>query len=279
MTSIIKPNSITVCINNKVLTANSSHPNFSKIRSKVKENDETGLAALFEIKIAVQEAFSGSKVSIRGNAVFYGERRINNDFTARIISMLAEGFNVEPMLRFFENLQLNPSNRSVEMLFKFLETNDLPITDDGFFLAWKVVGGDSWSKYAGPEPLVHGKKNELGNVYYGIGEYIEMQRNLINENPEVLCHTGLHVCSKNYIQGFASSGDKTLLVKVNPKDVVSVPMDVNGTKMRVCAVTVLSEENSATPQNKTPELATSVFKMQTKVYRDENGRFTRNPNA
>jgi hypothetical protein len=35
------------------------------------------------------------------------------------------------------------------------------------------------------------------------------------------------------------SGDTLLLVKVNPKDVVSIPADHSGQKLRSCAYTIL----------------------------------------
>jgi len=48
-----------------------------------------------------------------------------------------------------------------------------------------------------------------------------------------------------------------VLVKVNPKDVVSVPVDYNNTKMRVCRYEVISVFGSQdTPEPDHPVVAT-----------------------
>jgi hypothetical protein len=51
------------------------------------------------------------------------------------------------------------------------------------------------------------------------------------------CHTGLHAGTWDYATTF--SGDTLLLVKVNPRDVVSVPTDCNWQKIRTCRYTVV----------------------------------------
>jgi hypothetical protein len=49
----------------------------------------------------------------------------------------------------------------------------------------------------------------------------------------------LHVCSQSYLGHFG--GDRVIVCKINPKDVVSVPADYNNAKMRVCRYEVVSE--------------------------------------
>jgi hypothetical protein len=52
----------------------------------------------------------------------------------------------------------------------------------------------------------------------------------------------LHVCADEYLKGYANGTDaRTLVVEVNPADVVAVPYDYNFAKMRVCEYKVLSE--------------------------------------
>jgi hypothetical protein len=45
----------------------------------------------------------------------------------------------------------------------------------------------------------------------------------------------------SYAQSFGSGDDKLLDVEVDPTDVVAVPTDYNGTKMRVCKFKVVAE--------------------------------------
>jgi hypothetical protein len=51
----------------------------------------------------------------------------------------------------------------------------------------------------------------------------------------------LHVATFDYAQKFASGDDRLVEVHVDPSDVVCVPEDYNGTKMRVCAFKVVAE--------------------------------------
>src|SRR5690606_24725742 len=57
-------------------------------------------------------------------------------------------------------------------------------------------------------------------------------------NPNNTCSFGLHVACFDYAKGF---GPRLIEVKVNPADVVCVPTDYNGTKMRVCKFEVIQE--------------------------------------
>lgn len=52
--------------------------------------------------------------------------------------------------------------------------------------------------------------------------------------------TTVHVGALDYIKSYGHQGDVVLLVKVNPRDAVSVPSDHNAQKLRVCRYEVLS---------------------------------------
>jgi hypothetical protein len=65
-----------------------------------------------------------------------------------------------------------------------------------------------------------------------------MARDLVDDNPNNTCSAGLHVACFDYAKGF---GSRLVEVKVNPRDVVCVPTDYNGTKMRTCRFEVVAE--------------------------------------
>lgn len=132
------------------------------------------------------------------------------------------------MVKFLERLMLNPSNRSVQSLYSFLEHNDIEITDDGYFHAWKVVRSNYKDKHS-------------GTFDNSVGQRPTVLRNQVDENIEQECSFGLHVCAKSYIKSFYSSGDKIVKVKVDPADAVAVPRDYNGAKMRCCGYLVLED--------------------------------------
>jgi hypothetical protein len=63
-----------------------------------------------------------------------------------------------------------------------------------------------------------------------VGDTIEVKRWDVDDNRDNGCSFGLHVGSMDYATTW---GEKTLVVKVNPADVVSVPTDCGCQKCRV----------------------------------------------
>ncbi len=77
-----------------------------------------------------------------------------------------------------------------------------------------------------------------------------MPRNEVDENSEVTCSQGLHVASYSYMDHYP--GERIVICKVNPKDVVAVPADYNNAKMRVSGYEVVGEvelKNDELPEN------------------------------
>lgn len=144
----------------------------------------------------------------------------------KIVKFSNEGLPYQPLVRFAENLQKNPSYRAVNELFQFLEKNDHPLTDDGNFIAYKKVRADFKDIYTGTFD------NSVGTV-------VEMPRNQVNENSQVTCSYGLHAANYEYASNFYVGG-LMLELEINPADVVSIPSDYNVSKMRVCKYKVLS---------------------------------------
>jgi hypothetical protein len=124
----------------------------------------------------------------------------------------------------------NPSMQSQKELYDFLEHELLPITEDGCFLAYKAVRSDFMDKYAGKFD------NHVGKV-------CEMQRAKVDDNRSVGCSQGLHAGALNYVAGYGSvdAGDRIVIVKIHPRDVVSVPSDCNHEKLRTCRYEVVGE--------------------------------------
>jgi hypothetical protein len=66
-----------------------------------------------------------------------------------------------------------------------------------------------------------------------------MERNMVDDNRNNTCSSGLHFCSHSYLASF--SGERTVIVKIDPADVVSIPSDYNDAKGRTCRYTVIGE--------------------------------------
>jgi hypothetical protein len=144
--------------------------------------------------------------------------------------MYQEGFPVEPMVNFMENLMSNPSKRAVEELYAFLEKGNLPITADGCFLAYKKVRNDYLDIHS-------------GTMDNSVGKTVEMERNEVDDDKDRTCSTGLHFCSLDYLNHFGSQDSRTVVLKINPRDVVSIPADYHSTKGRACRYEVIDEIN------------------------------------
>lgn len=142
------------------------------------------------------------------------------------MDMAARGEDPTPVYKFYEKLQRNPSWRSVQQLWQFLQHDNIPLTEDGCFLAYKGVNANFTDKHTGKVDNHPGKVNE-------------MQRNMISDDPNQACHYGYHVGALSYARSFAGGGGKLVICKVDPEHVVCVPYDSSQEKMRVCKYEVL----------------------------------------
>jgi hypothetical protein len=145
--------------------------------------------------------------------------------------MVDEGVSVQPLVNFMGNLMENPSKVAVDELYLFLESCKSPITEDGYFIAYKIVRNDYMDVYSG-------KFNNARGVT------VSMERNEVDDNRNNTCSQGLHFCSRGYLNSYSSHDretDRCMLVKINPADVVSIPSDYNNAKGRTWRYEVVGE--------------------------------------
>lgn len=187
------------------------------------------------------ESFTQGKLSVdvAKNSITYNPEggvpfEIGNRLSTRIIETIrkdgVEG--AQSLLNFLDKLMLNPSNRAVNELYGFLEHNDIKITPEGNFIAWKVVS----SNY---------KDKHTGTFDNSVGTTVRVNRNQVDENSEQTCSYGLHVCAQSYIKHFGGSSDRVVSVVVDPADVVAIPADYDNAKMRCCGYVVLGDVTSS----------------------------------
>lgn len=179
------------------------------------------------IERAVKEFVKGD-VRIADGTLYYQDIELRSGLVDRILDSMNKGEDFEFYLPFLENLLENPSPKAVSRLFDFLVANDIEITEDGHFIGWKVVRSDY-------------KDHHSGTFDNSPGQTVKMPRTRVNDNDEVTCSNGLHVCSKSYIKHFSCSTSRVVSVKVHPRDVVSIPVDYGDAKMRTCQYEVLED--------------------------------------
>lgn len=140
--------------------------------------------------------------------------------------------------KFIENILANPSERSRNELFQFLDYKQLAITERGTFIAYKGIRSDMYSCTGNRNTrVISGKVDSSGHILNEIGAVISVVPSDVDNNRERHCSYGLHVGSWDYASGF---GAVTVAVEVNPKDVVSVPSDCQCQKCRVSSYRVLN---------------------------------------
>jgi hypothetical protein len=225
---IMQGNSITVVIGSKPHTISKSHITFQKVLDAIKAQDWNLVKDIIEpVKVVLN--YGKGNVSVQGEELFWKGKPMHNALTTRMIAMLQDGFPVEPLVNFMENLMTNPSKRAVTELYGFLEKNSLPITPDGHFLAYKKVRNDFLDIHS-------------GTMDNSVGKIVEMERNEVDDNKDQTCSTGLHFCSQDYLPHFGNGYDsRVVILKINPADVVSIPSDYNNAKGRACRYEVVGE--------------------------------------
>jgi hypothetical protein len=226
---IIQGKNIVVVIDNQPHTVSSTHISYERIKAAIKADDWDTVKDIIDPKKVVVQYGAGN-ISIQGDQLFWGERELHNTLTERMIRMYQDGFPIEPLVNFMDNLMQNPSMRAVNELYSFLEKGNLPITPEGHFLAYKKVRNDY-------------KDIHSGTMDNSVGQTVEMERNAVDDDKDRTCSTGLHFCSLDYLDHFGSRDSRTMVLKINPADVVSIPADYNSTKGRACRYAVIDEIN------------------------------------
>ncbi len=175
--------------------------------------------------------YARGHLTIHQDTLFWKNVPIQDFLAQRILQMWKEGFDITPMVEFLTNLRDNPSETAIAELYPFLEIGGNPITPDGCFLAFKRIRKDWTDVWS-------------GKIDNSIGKVVAMDRDEVCAVREQLCSSGLHFCSLSYLHqlNFGENMETRLvIIKINPRDVVSIPTDYNNTKGRCCRYEVVSE--------------------------------------
>lgn len=271
MNYIITDRALTVFHDGTVHTVHRDDARWDKAIDLLKQGKLDSLVALIRPAQAVARYISESgDLTIEDGVMKYKGQALDNTmyFVKRTIQQMTEGFPVDPLIKFIENLMQNPSFRAQHELLQFLEYGQLPITSDGHFLAYKRVRDDYKDVYS-------------GKIDNSVGQVVEMPRAQVDDNSDRTCSYGLHFCSREYLSAF--TGERMMVLKINPRDVVSIPTDYNNTKGRCCRYEVVGElpeeydptrgnawDNSVVDSyDSTPEVTQSFdFQVGDRVYND-----------
>ena len=155
---------------------------------------------------------------------------INEVLKKKVSEFAINSFPYSALKNFLKNIKKNPGKNSQSQLYDYLEHYNFPITEDGCFLAYKYVSESNGNLY----------DSHTGEYLNNPGCIVSMDRKKCCDDPNTACSTGLHVAAYDYATS-AGSGQVIVVVKVNPKDVVSVPKDYQFQKIRCCRYEVLKK--------------------------------------
>lgn len=226
-------NTIVLNFAGKHITVKKGHPLWDKVIYCIKSDKIDDIPELVDVETKLAKLKTEKFTLVDGKVYSYGEP-INEFIATRIIDFIDNDLPFDYLVNFWNNLKENPSDQSINNLFKFLEANTFPITADGHFIAYKRVRSDYKDFYTG----------EIDNTP-GTNEPVEISRDRVDANENNTCSTGLHIAAFEYARDHYHSGEGLIVeVKVNPRDVVTVPPDYDNQKCRCCKYYVIKDASS-----------------------------------
>lgn len=182
---------------------------------------EAGIAAKAEVAIDL-----GPDMKLLDGILYWHGIKQESGIARRIVSDIETGKFDNRYVEFMRKLMLNPSYKSVEMLYDFLEHNKFEILENGNILAYKGLKRTE----NGPRDWFTGLVPNWANTT------VTMPRNMVEDDPTKACSQGLHIASKEYARDYGN----VVEVSVDPADIVSVPYNYNNKKCRCCRYQVLT---------------------------------------
>jgi hypothetical protein len=238
---IANDGNVTAVVSGQTYCFGKSHPNYSKLIGHLKTNNVEHFEACYDI-VSHINAYCEGYVNCEHGSLSWDGIKMPNMFTSTIMDMVQQGFPFEPMLNFLDNISQNPSDHAIIELFDFMENKHMPITMDGCFLAYKAVRSDYKDIYS-------------GTFNNNVGDICSVPRNKVDNNRDNGCGHGLHVGAIDYAKSYGGidldndgedndGGNRLMICKINPRDVVSVPSDHKFQKLRCCRYEVVAEFNT-----------------------------------
>lgn len=242
----------------KPFTATPDHPNYAAIINAIKQTKYDEIHDLINQSKAVAEQMvacaSAGRITIDAEAgvILYDGHEIHNTLVNHIFRCIADGFNTSAPIRLLENILENPSKQTIDRIFDWVEACQMPITEDGYIIAFKRVR-DDWTSFYDSKTM------------HTVGKETSFPRYLCDDNNHNTCSAGLHFCSQGYLPSYCGGDGRVLVLKIHPKDIVAIPYEYGTAKGRACNYLVLSElEESARRQVETSNpLTTAVLETET----------------
>jgi hypothetical protein len=228
-TFVFTGSSVTVFLNGEVHTVSRGHINFEILMKALRAGDWATVPSLLRPAEAVTSFATNGKdgegFTHEDGLIFLDGEPFCRSVSTMALRMMKEAADPEPLRRFLRRVRRNPSRTAQEELLLFHAANDFMIDEEGFIIAFRGVN--------------HNLRDLHTNTFDNSpGQTVRMPRHQVDDRRDNTCSYGLHFGSLNYAKGF---GARTVVVRVDPENVVSIPSDYNNEKGRCCEFTVLAE--------------------------------------
>ena len=168
------------------------------------------------------------EVQISDDKVLWRGESVHGVIVDRILQHLHLGYDLTPLANFLAKLMLNPIVGARDDLFAWLESGNAPITPDGNFIAFKNVRLDYLDHYS-------------ASIDNSVGTTPSMPIEDVDQDRYNECSSGLHFCSFAYLSSFHLGQSHTMVLEIDPANVVAIPTDYNRQKGRCWTYKVIAE--------------------------------------
>lgn len=239
-----------------------SHNEFEKAKAALKARDFEALDLILNPQKKFEKVVLPRLLGmaqdfeiVDGHIVRFGQYSFTPELSAKVIRMVEQDYDVEPVLAFLRKVRENPSATAQRELFLFCAANDFLIHEDGDILAYKSVNEDYTDSHTGqvinkPAHLMTEEERAAlpttteRNVTTSIEDgftVVSTPREEVDDNRQQTCSFGLHFAAHQYAVNFGGGTSRIIVQKIHPKDVVSIPYDYNNQKGRCSRYEILAE--------------------------------------
>jgi hypothetical protein len=214
---VLTPKSLTVVLRDGtkdvIKTFEASSNEYSEGVSFIRKKTPKKLVGLVEKK-------APAGVKLNKDAVWFNDEKLPSALATKARQFIETKLNIAPLKAFWERCKLNPSEKSRQHLYRFVDKYGVTIIDQGeyagFMLLYKGVNHNMTSHHD-------------GKTLHTFGEPTAVDRDQCEFTEHNGCGYGLHSAPFEYVRTHYSQGT-IIEVIVDPADVTSVPS--NESKMR-----------------------------------------------
>lgn len=209
-----------------------THVNFDAIKDALRESNFEAISELSVVATAIENYIGPNivEINVEAGTIQYNGKLLHGVIVEHILKMMADNFEVAPMILFLTKLYQNPSAQAIDQLYGWMVANGVTISENGNLVAWKRVK-DNYTSF-------HDSVTK-----HAVGTYVELKRSLCTVDATITCAAGLHFCSYEYLEHYNAGQGRILMLEIDPTDVVSIPSDYNNAKGRACKYYVSAELN------------------------------------